>query len=1087
MMPLTSPTPTNSGTITVNATRSSSYAFAIGILADGDVSGSITNSSDITVEATSTSNQATAIGIRVDDSTTGMVTNSGTITLDVSGSDAVEAFGIDLLDGLFGQATNSGTIDIDFESFDDGATLTGIYVGGDVAPGGSLVNSGSIEIDGSANDYVTALGIYISSDVDGTLTNSGTIDMDLTARRDAAEATGIHIGGNVSGSGSMVNSGTIEIELLASSDAAVVNGILAESDIEGTLENSGTIDVSATGASSFFGLANSPEGSAPSAPQAMFYQSGEVASAFGIDVDRVEGALTNSGDITVSAEGLSGMIGTPIPFQRAGSAPLSMGLCCSSSSTVVAAGIEAGDVIEATLSNSGSIDVSANFNGGSNATALGMVTNDLIGGTVSNSGDITVVAGTEDTEALGTASAFALGIEVDDFSGAPLVGTRNQLIPTITTGTVENTGTITVSAFGAFEAGAIGIEADEMEGSLTNSGDITVSSALTGTGLLPLINNAPRQTIGFTGAGSLGGVGLGIGEIDGDVTNSGTITVNVEGDHSSGILGAAGIGSFSMGSGSTLENSGVIQVTADAPNFGGFNFLLNEGPEAMGPSIGVGTIGSTPNAVAGILISGEISAGATLTHSGTIDVSTTAEGGFPVICGNCITQQQNGYLGPNTLLTVGIGALSFNGVMNVTGDILVDGPAFTNLVLAGAEPQSNLFAGPSFGGTYGIYLPSGTGTLNITTEATINAPILVNEHDVNLDAVGGSQVYFFQDLDSGAGVFEATVSDGRSAWFVEDEGGNFPIYATVDGGEVSGGFTGQELADLGRVFDGIDAIFNPPGFNRAKRAAHEDDGFSTFVLGDAVHRSYDADGSRPEVRTNVGALLVGTTTELSTGTKLAFSMGILSASADDGVTDVDTDAVVFGANVGFSSGPWTLSAGLGLGLASNNSARRITGSTDANGDFDSRFISASLAASRDMTLGGLDVKAFGRLRHTHQNADGYTETGSTSNATVGERSTSVTELRLGAELERMVSTNTTVRAGLAGLHRAVSGDDVVDISLFGSTQTLATGADDFTGAEVTLGFEHDMGGGAVFDFEAVQNFGSGQTDLSLSAGVKINF
>ncbi|MEL7092536.1 MAG: autotransporter outer membrane beta-barrel domain-containing protein [Pseudomonadota bacterium] len=1083
-------TVSNTGEISIDVDNSSGQAFGMGIFASGGLSGSLANDGSITVLSDNSSGNASAIGMRINGETSGMITNAGTITLDAAASRSVFVYGIDLLGTLSGQAENAGTVDIDFDSDVGGASVTGIYVGGDVTATGSVENSGTIDIDGTAETFVNAFGIFTVNDIDGTVTNSGNIAIDVTANNGNAVATGIHINDDVNPDGSVTNSGNITIDADATGRNAQVAGIFVDEDVEGTIENAGTIDVSATGRGALLNFVAGSAGDASA--DSLDYSSGPIADAYGIDVDYVTGSVTNSGDMTVSALG----VGLATVTVNSNGTDPAADPCCATSSSANAVGIGTGEVVGGTVSNSGSIDVSAHYANGSSAFATGIGTDDLLGGTVSNSGSINVVAGSDTGSApeMFAITSVATGIAVDDVSGDSMstpasevtfTGTVSPIMPSFGAGTIENTGDIDVSAFGAFTAASVGIEVDEMDGTLTNAGDINVSAMLGGDRNTVVLTSIGADDYSVFRAGNIGAVGIAVGENGGSVTNAGTITVDVEGDIASGRLAAAGIGGFTMYSGATLENSGLIQVTADVPNFGNDRFRFGDAVPSMGSIISTGTIGATPNGVAGILISGDVASGATIEHSGTIDVSTTAGGifGLPP-CLDCMSGDNGYLLRGGGVLTVGIGAGNFDGVLNVTGDIFVDGPQFGGMLPIDLMPG---FPGRGIGLTYGIYLPSGTGTLNITTESTINAPILVNGHDVNLDAVGGSRVYFFQDLDTATGVFETTVSDGRSAWFVEDEGGSFPIYATIDGGEAAGGFTGQELADLGRVFDGIDAIFNPPGFNRAKKAAHADSGFSTFVLGDGVHRSYSADGSNPEVRTNVGAVIVGATTEMSSGTQLAFSMGILGASADDGTTDVDTSGVVLAANVGFDSGPWTISAGLGLGFVTNDSTRRITGSTDANGAFDSRFVSASLAASRDMTLGGMDVKAFGRLRHTYQNADGYTETGSTANATVAERSTSVTELRLGAEVEREVGTNTKVRAGLAGLHRAVSGDDVVDVGIFGSTQTIATGAEDFTGAEVTLGFEHDMGGGAVFDLEAVQNFGSGQTDLSLSAGIKINF
>ena len=88
------------------------------------------------------------------------------------------------------------------------------------------------------------------------------------------------------------------------------------------------------------------------------------------------------------------------------------------------------------------------------------------------------------------------------------------------------------------------------------------------------------------------------------------------------------------------------------------------------------------------------------------------------------------------------------------------------------------------GDAYAIYLGTGTGTLNLISKDKVGGLIRVQNHDVNLNAIGGSAVFRFEDAATGSGAYTTTVSDGRSGWFVQGEGGAAPVYASVDSTEL---------------------------------------------------------------------------------------------------------------------------------------------------------------------------------------------------------------------------------------------------------------------------------------------------------------
>jgi cytoskeletal protein CcmA (bactofilin family) len=131
-----------------------------------------------------------ADAISVDGSATGVtIDNSGIIFADGGGY----AITLDAL-SLGTSITNQAGAIIS-------ASTTAINYDGDLD--GSLTNAGTIEITNTSS----GTAIYVSGDVSGTITNSGTINF---IEPSSGEFSGIYVGGDVSGT--ITNSGLISIE-----------------------------------------------------------------------------------------------------------------------------------------------------------------------------------------------------------------------------------------------------------------------------------------------------------------------------------------------------------------------------------------------------------------------------------------------------------------------------------------------------------------------------------------------------------------------------------------------------------------------------------------------------------------------------------------------------------------------------------------------------------------------------------------------------------------------------------------------------------------------------------------------------------
>ena len=215
-------TVTNTGAISVSGGDSSYSAavYAYGIYVSGNIDGTLTNDGTITVNATASSTTAVAVGIYAyGPSLSGDITNSGTITTTATGYDA---------------GTNNSAV-------------AGIYLGGDYS--GTVTNTSTSTI--SVTAYATgsdayAHGVAIDGDLSGHVINQGTIKVEVSAASsDVYDGGAIHISGGVTSSGSITNSGTIKYDILAADDSAEAAGIAVSGVMAGTLKNSGNIVMTA--------------------------------------------------------------------------------------------------------------------------------------------------------------------------------------------------------------------------------------------------------------------------------------------------------------------------------------------------------------------------------------------------------------------------------------------------------------------------------------------------------------------------------------------------------------------------------------------------------------------------------------------------------------------------------------------------------------------------------------------------------------------------------------------------------------------------------------------------------------------------
>ena len=432
---------TNSGTIR-GSRNGGSGGTGYGIYVNGELSGTLDNSGLIQGVVAPNDSGGTAYGVYLDDgiASSGKLLNSGTIEGKLDGGTTWGyAAGIIAEDDVDGTLTNTGKIsghlvmkDVGATGPTVGGTAYGIYIGGGV--NGTVDNSGTVEAFVSAYDGGTAYGLYAGV-TDGDIINSGLISARVIAGVDTDGTSGGGAAGvyltdwdsseaALSATASLVNSGTIQATLTGGTWGSVY-GVFVGDDLDGSLDNSGTITASVTN------------------KRGDFSRRGDniEASAYGIEVGSdVNGKLSNSGTVlaTASAEGNA----------------------LSTSESAYAFGIRIGGDLNSEFNNSGDIGASATISGrygianGGSLHAYGLYVDDDLNGTIDNSG--TISAKIKGLANVTRKAEFAIFVGGDSSAG-----------------TLTNSGTINGAV--QLNGGILNLNGGEINGAITSVNALDVN------------------------------------------------------------------------------------------------------------------------------------------------------------------------------------------------------------------------------------------------------------------------------------------------------------------------------------------------------------------------------------------------------------------------------------------------------------------------------------------------------------------------------------------------------------------------------------------------------------------------------------
>ncbi|MES0885088.1 autotransporter domain-containing protein [Roseibium sp. SCP14] len=1091
----------NSGSVTVETNSDDDYSVARGFYFQEAVESGVQNIGTITVKASSNNDYAQAQGMYFRRAVNGDISNSGEIKAVAEGGDEASAAGLFLIRELNGNFTNSGTIRAQATSPGE-AYAFGLYASGEVT--GNITNDHVIDISANAGTGLTAAAVYISNDLTGDIRNSGSITVAASSDTDDVPTYGLYLTGNMTGN--ILNSGkfTVEGEVTNGTGSAEVEGFLIEQDLEGNVDNTGTIAVSATSAM-------------------------EDAQAFGLHVEgETRGNLTNSGDIEINANAETSALaagyyletGLQGNFENAAMLQVD---AKSETDQAKAYGLYVEGDMTGDIVNLGTVDVQAE--GLSSAAASGFYISDQLDGNFNNSGTLTVITKSQTSEAdayglyvgslmtgdianSGTIKVQGSGDSSDTAAGVYVAWDLN--------GNFNNSGSIIVELESkSSEAEVYGVRvSDNMNGSISNSGTVK-ATAISGDEALTAGFHFGDTLFGdFENAGSINasatvegdivevyGAYFGI-DVSGNVTNSGTITGRAEGFDE---VTAAGIFIDSDLTGE-LNNTGTIAVAAISEDSDAYAYGIHIGGDIRGSFNNSGTIsaqaeGSRIVQAYAVYLRDDVPGSISNTGFVTASVNLVDAAGSAAASAAAfrIDTLDGEFANTGTLNATASGGSAANAyglyIENHNGTI-------TEVGTISATSES--------GEAYAIYLDGGTGTLNIDSKDDVTGTIRVADHDVNLDAIGGSAIFVFEDANTAGGDFTTKASDGRSAWYVQDEGGSNPVYAVVDPAEL---FTSSDVvASYGNVVGSISQVLTygaapqtVPGalayddpkarpqdpsqeaISSALATNGKSDRFASafrpFVIIDAEAKRFDTDQDTDTVLVLANAA-VGYTGQLENGLSLALGLGAYAADGNGDTTSFDTTGVYVNAAAGHQFGGFTVQADLGVGYLTTYKTRDISGSSDAKSNYNSTLLTAHIGAERAFQLGGgYRVLGLGGVRYTRQTDDDYTETGSSANATVSSATTEVVDFRTGIELEKSLGRAGSLKGRLSGVVRRGLGDTTADVTVLSSTQALTYAASDFTGASVQLGYEKSFSPNLHLNVIAEQEIGNDAQGPFVKAGL----
>tara|TARA_R110000796_G_scaffold166192_2_gene283116 strand:+ start:4170 stop:6257 length:2088 start_codon:yes stop_codon:yes gene_type:complete len=550
-----------------------------------------------------------------------------------------------------------------------------------------------------------------------------------------------------------------------------------------------------------------------------------------------------------------------------------------------------------------------------------------------------------------------------------------------------NNGTIRTDATNGYGMASLGTGSTFINnGTLTTSG--ANAHAIHGTGTnSTLVNNGTLTTSGNDA------YGLNSANANSTLVNSGTITTS----------GTDSYGIGSTNSGSTLSNSGTI-TTSGSNAFG----MYADGNGIT--SVNSGTITTSGSDGAGIRGDGNNS---TLVNSGAI-TSTNADGIRSSGTGNTLTVSDGGSVTVSGAGRAGIRSTGANGTINVSGTVIATGSA-TEAIVGSTNQTLNIKPGATIVGT--INLGAGTNAVNIDTSAGARSSTLSISNAGTVNTSAGGDGLVLQSGSTVAIVDPTGFAANRAALGTTTVG----IHQAVS----------QQLARSNTPQLVVVAASDlEPGMLYAPQMP--------FVWGQVFggYKKRGDDGANLGYRSRVGGAIGGYEKPIGDHSIGLFGgASVAGMKTDEASVESDSNGFFVGGYGEYVVGDWAIDGAVVVGYQRHQDERLVVdnliGEETAQSDYNSVYISPSLAVIRSIDIGGgIELRPSAEVNYTYGYYGEYTETGTTSsNLRVKGHGVDVINGRLQLAARQALEDGAGEMELRGGMKYSYFGRDSVDVGL----------------------------------------------------------
>jgi hypothetical protein len=598
--------------------------------------------------------------------------------------------------------------------------------------------------------------------------------------------------------------------------------------------------------------------------------------------------------------------------------------------------------------------------------------------------------------------------------------------------TITNSGTITATSD---DGNAYGIDIAGNDNTITNSGTITVTANGNAYG----INNSSYDngnTIANSGTitvTSNNGYAFGIDIHNGEnyiITNSGTITSIV----TTGDDGAYGAAITSIGDeGHVFTNSGRINATSAGYSIGidvngNYNEILNSGTITSTSTATSDNIDGYYQYAWGILSDGDYN---TITNSGTI-TSTSAD----TFAFGIVFDSPDGPSDHNVIIN--------SGTITVTSDndyaSGIYGEGHNNQI----TNSGTIKATSNNGTSTGIDLIGNNNTITNSGKIIANEAILFEGNSNTLNILPNSYISGIITL-PGDTTVNITTGPSHSIYY---NLGVTPTFSGPTPGFISGtrAATFDPTVFKGSINELADLNNNIASVANKNLSNFKDRQFSTSVFASQLEHKADAVNLKQEIDqlgvvfaydykladTNLNFMAGYANSDLEANSRFAKSYANKSKGPFIGVAGIYDTGLV---NVNF---------GLTTGLLKHSHDRFVNDNEETNGEdhakanYDSMFIAPEIGVSTKIKSNDITFSPKANVRYNYQTVDGYTETGSNSNATVKSLDVGLVETNLElAGTKSLNQSSYTIKTGY--LNRQSVGDHKATVTMIGQTNSIGFG------------------------------------------------